>query len=230
MKFLISLALLTLSWLAIPTQSLAAVGDVNYISDVLNVPLRSGPSTAHRIVHRGLPSGTKLTILATDEEAGFTQVRTEGGMEGWVTSQYLIRTPIARVRLAAAEKRLNNLKAEINKEREARSRIQAEYRETKANNEKLNSQVKALAKELAELKLVSADPIKEHARNVELTQQKALLVDQVEELSAKTKQLEDNVQLQWLLYGGALVLIGLILGVVLKARPRQQFSFSRYTK
>ena len=230
MKILIAFALFTFSWLSIPPHLLAAVGDVNYISDVLNVPLRSGPSTAHRIVHRGLPSGTQLTILATDEEAGFTQVRTKGGMEGWLTSQYLIREPIARVRLAAAENRLKNLKAKIDKEREARSSLKADHKETVANNKALNSQVKTLTKELSELKLVSSDPIKAHARNVELTQQNALLVDQVEELSAKTKQLEDNVQLQWLLYGGALVLIGLILGLVLKGRSRQQMSFSRYSK
>ena len=230
LKFLISLAMFLCSWLVIPIHPLAAVGDVNYISDVLNVPLRSGPSTAHRIVHRGLPSGTQLTILAIDEEAGFTQVRTKGGMEGWLTSQYLIREPIARVKLAVAENRLKNLKVKIDKEREARSSLQAEHKETVANNKTMNSQVKNLSKELEELKLVSADPIKEHARNVELTQKNALLVGQLEELSAKTKQLEDNVQLQWLLYGGALVLIGVILGLFLKGRSRQQMSFSRYSK
>ncbi len=230
MKFLISLALLTISWLAFTTEPLAAVGDVNYISDVLNVPLRSGPSTAHRIVHRGLPSGTQLTILATDEDAGFTQVRTEGGMEGWITSQYLIGEPIARVKLAAAEKRLKALKAEIDKERVALASIQAEHKETEAINKTLSSQVEALTKELAELKVISADPIKEHARNVELTQQNTLLVGQVEELATQTRQLKENVQLQWLMYGGALVLIGLIFGVILKARPRQKTSFSRYTK
>jgi len=229
LKFLISLVLLSYFFLALITQSLAAVGDVNYISDVLNVPLRSGPSTAHRIIHRGIPSGTQLTILATDEEAGFTQVRTSRGMEGWVTSQYLIKEPIARVKLAATQKRLKNLKAEIDKEREARASIQAKNKETEANNKTLNSKVEALGKELAELKVVSADPIKEHARNVELTQQNTRLVGEVEELSSKARRLEENVQLQWLLYGGALVLIGLILGVVIKTRPRQQASFSRYT-
>ncbi|UCH91833.1 MAG: TIGR04211 family SH3 domain-containing protein [Nitrospirota bacterium] len=229
MKFLISLVLLSYFFLALITQSLAAVGDVNYISDVLNVPLRSGPSTAHRIIHRGIPSGTQLTILATDEEAGFTQVRTSKGMEGWVTSQYLIKEPIARVKLAATQKRLKNLKAEIDKEREARASIQAKNKETEANNKTLNSKVEALSKELAELKVVSADPIKEHARNVELTKQNTRLVGEVEELSSKARRLEENVQLQWLLYGGALVLIGLILGVVIKTRPRQQASFSRYT-
>jgi SH3 domain protein len=227
LKFFISLVLVTFSWLAMTTQSLAAVGDVNYISDVVNVPLRSGASTAHRIIHRGIPSGTQLTVLAIDEEAGFTQVRTSSGKEGWVTSQYLIGEPIARVKLAAAEKRLKNLKAEIGKERESRASIQAKHKETEDANKTLNSKVESLAKELAELKIVSADPIKEHARNVELTQQNARLVGEVDELSSKTRRLEENVQLQWLLYGGALVLIGLIFGVVLKARPRQQTSYSR---
>src|SRR5690606_30193259 len=116
LKFLIYLVLFSFSWPALATQSWAAVGDVNYISDVVNVPLRSGPSQAHRIVHRGLPSGTQLTILAIDDGAGFTKVRTANGLEGWVTSQYLSREPIARVKLAAAEKRLQGLTAELEKE------------------------------------------------------------------------------------------------------------------
>ena len=229
MKFLISLVLLSFPYLALPSQPLAAVGDVNYISDVLNVPLRSGASPGHRVTHRGLPSGTSLTILAIDEEAGFTQVRTSNGTEGWLRSQYLTAKPIARDRLAAAEKRLQSLKAKIDKEREAHESIQAQYKETNATNKRLNSEVEALSKELAQLKIVSADPIKEHSRNVELTQQNTRLVGQVDELSAKNRQLEENVQLQWLLYGGGLVLIGLIFGLVLKKRPRQQANYSRYS-
>jgi SH3 domain protein len=227
LKLLIVLLLFPFSYLAVTTQPWAAVGDVNYISDVLNVPLRSGPSTAHRILHRGLPSGTQLTVLAIDEEAGFTQVRTDSGLEGWVTSQHLTGEPIARVKLAAAEKRLQGLKAELDKERDARDRIQAESKELEADNQRLSSQVERLAKELAELKLISADPIKEHALNVKLTQQNQKLAEEVSELSSTIRRLEQNVHLQWLLYGGGLVLVGLILGVVIKARPRKT-SYSRY--
>jgi SH3 domain protein len=229
LKVFMYLVLVLFSWLAFTTQPSAAVGDVNYISDVVSVPLRSGPSPAHRILHRGLPSGTQLTVLEIDDEAGFTRVRTDGGLEGWVTSQHLTGAPIARVKLAAAEKRLQSLKAEIDKEREAHSSLQSEYKETEANNKTLNSQVQALTKELEELKRISSDPISEHARNVELTQQNQRLVEQVDELSSMIRQLKDNVQREWLLYGGALVLIGLLLGVVIKARPRQT-NYSRYTK
>lgn len=229
MKLLICFTVLMFSWLAIGTQSLAAVGDVKYISDELKVPLRSGPSSGHRIIHQGLPSGTNLTILATDEDANFTQIRTKGGLEGWVRTQYLIGEPIARVKLATAEKHLQNLKAKIAKERETHTKTQSVFKETQGHNTALNSQVESLTKKLAELKIVSADPIKEHSRNIELTQQNARLVEEVDELASKTKRLEDNVQLQWLLYGGALVLIGLLIGVILKARPKKQTSFSRYS-
>lgn len=229
MTLLISFVVFSFFWLSGPSSGLAAVGDINYISDELSVPLRSGASNAHRILHRGLPSGTQLTILSIDEEAGFTQIRTAGGLEGWVTSQYLTAVPIARDKLATAERRLKNLKDEIDKERETHASLQTEHKETVSQNQTLQAQVDTLTKELTELKVVSADPIREHARNVELTQQNALLASQVEELSSTTRQLEANVQLQWLLYGGGLVLIGLIFGLVLKKRPRQQTSFTRYT-
>lgn len=229
MKILISLVFLLFSFLSLTTQSLAAIGDTNYISDVLNVPLRSGPSTSHRILHRGLPSGTQLTILAIDEEAGFTQIRTAGGLEGWVTSQYLVQEPIARVKLAASEKRLQNLKVKFDKEREALANLQAEHTKTQANNRTLNSQVQTLTKELAELKRVSADPIHEHTLNVELTQQNQRLVAQVDELSDQNRRLEENVQREWLVYGGGLVLLGLLLGVVIKSRPPKRSTYTRYT-
>ena len=64
--------------------------ETNYVSDNLSVPLRSGPSNAHRILHRGLPSGTALEVLGRDEESGFTQIRTNNGTEGWLPTQYSI--------------------------------------------------------------------------------------------------------------------------------------------
>ncbi len=228
MNFFISLVFLSFFSLTFTTPSMAAVGDVNYISDVLNVPLRSGPSNSHRILHRGLPSGTQLTILAINEEAGFTQVRTSSGLEGWVTSQYLVGTPIARVKLASAEKRIQSLNSKLTQERDAHTSLQAAHKETQAKNRDLNSQVESLTKELTELKRISADPINEHTRNVELTQQNQRLVNEVEELSTRARRLEENVQREWLVYGGALVLIGLLLGVIIKARPRQK-TYSRYT-
>ncbi len=228
MTFLIYLVLLLLPSLTLTTQAIAAVGDAAYITDVLNVPLRSGPSTAHRIIHRGLPSGTQLTVLAINEEAEFTQVRTNGETEGWIRTQYLIGEPTARMKLATAKKRLKNLQAKIEKERQARKSIQSQHKEVETTNKTLTSRGDTLAKELAELKRISGDAINLHNQNVALTQQNKLLSEEVGELSATEARLTENVQRDWLMIGGGLVFLGLLLGVMLKSRP-QRSSYSKYS-
>ena len=75
--------------------------DTVYIRDTLYVPLRGGQSTEHRILHRGLRSGTELERLETSEDTGYTRVRTPDGLEGWLQTQYLVEEPIASTRLEA---------------------------------------------------------------------------------------------------------------------------------
>ena len=48
--------------------SVASLAETRWISDELRVPLRSGPSSAHTILHRGLPAGTEMEILERDTE------------------------------------------------------------------------------------------------------------------------------------------------------------------
>ena len=94
-----SVALLLLPVLFLPLgyapANAAEVGGIRYVSDNLTVPLRSGPSNGHRILHRGLPSGTRLTVLGEDADAGFINIRTDRGTEGWIPTQYLVAEPIA---------------------------------------------------------------------------------------------------------------------------------------
>src|ERR1041384_1550105 len=89
-----------------------------YITDELTVPLRRGPSNGHKIVNAALPSGLALEILGEDKAAGFTQVRTPNGTEGWVPTQYLTGEPVAKDRLAAATKRVETLEAQLKSTRE----------------------------------------------------------------------------------------------------------------
>ena len=84
-----------------------------YVADVFYVPLHSGASTKHRIVHRGLKTGTSLTILQTDDKAGFTQVRTQSGIEGWIQNQFISNTPIARTLLKQAQQQRSELQSQL---------------------------------------------------------------------------------------------------------------------
>ena len=93
-------------------SSAAAIADRVYVRDNLYVPLRGGQSSEHRILHRGLRSGTELERLETNEDSGYTRVRTEGGLEGWLQTQYLVEEPIAAMQLDDMKAQLEQLESE----------------------------------------------------------------------------------------------------------------------
>lgn len=192
-----------------------------YISDQFSVPLRRGPSNQHRIIHAGLPSGMALEVLSEDSAAGFTQVRTPNGLEGWAPTQYLVNQPIAKDRLAAANRRIESLEAQLKSTREsfqevrgARSEIESRAGELRKQNEKLQA-------ELAEIRRVSATAIAQYEENKQLKAANESLNTQATQLTERVRQLERNVMLKWLLAGGGLVLLGLILGAWIKSRPKR---------
>ena len=190
-----------------------------WISDEFTVPLRSGPSNEHRILHRGLPSGTELEVLGTDDD--YTHVRTSSGLEGWINTQYLVKEPIARLQLVAANNRIQALDKQLAQRGESLSELRSTSTEAASNNDRLAAQVAQLQAELAEIKQVSSGAIDEHARNQELTSLNARLRAEVDDLTEESQRLENSTEQRWLLIGGALVLGGLLAGVAIKARPRR---------
>lgn len=209
--------LLVLGMLA--SQTLRA--ETAYISDTLTVPLRSGPSNANRILHRGLPSGTKLEILSRDSDSGFVQIRTDRGTEGWLPAQYLVDEPIARDRLAAANRRIEQLSGTIDQQKKQLDALSSGKTSADQSNATLGRRVKELEQELTEIKRISAGAIAQNETNRELMALNERLRVEVDELVVSIAALEDNVQQRWLLIGGGLVLAGLILGISIKARPRR---------
>lgn len=204
-----------------PTGPTGPPGETGWVSDVLTVPLRSGPSNAHRIVHRGLPSGTQLKILEVDEEAGFTHIITQRGTEGWLRSQYVVREPIARDRLKIAQQRIARLEQQLTEQKKKLAEVSGENQSQSASNKTLSRQVKTLQTELAEIKRVSAGAIQEHEHNQQLEALNQRLRAEVEDLTLQNQRAEKNARQNWMLLGGGLVLGGLLLGMMLKSRPRR---------
>jgi SH3 domain protein len=198
-----------------------AAADTGWVSDVFFVPLRSGPSDNNRIVHRGLQSGTVLEILDENTASGYTHVRSAGGVEGWISSQYVVRQPIAAVALESANKRIKALEEQLSQRGQTLTELRSSSTEASSTNEALTSQVAQLEGELAEVKRISTGAIEEHARNEELTALNARLRTEVDRLSEETQSLESNLEQRWMLIGGGLVLGGLVAGIAFKARPRR---------
>lgn len=198
-----------------------AYAETAYISDELTVPLRSGPSGRHRILHAGLPSGTVLEIISVDEEAGFTQIRTQRGSEGWVRTQYLVSEPIARTKLAQAQRRIAQLENAV---AEARARID-ELTQTNAAQQSTNqaesARVAELEAELARITEISASAVATHEENMQLKDTNARLKDELDDVAEARNALAENEGNQGMMLGAGFILIGLLAGVLIKARPQR---------
>ena len=72
--------------------------------------MRSGASNQYRII-TFLPAGTDVEVIG--EENDFSRVRTDRGTEGWVPIQYLVSQPIARDRLPALQREIDQLEGTI---------------------------------------------------------------------------------------------------------------------
>ena len=200
---------------------LSAFAATMYISDQLTVPLRRGPSNSHKIINAALPSGLALQVLGEDSAAGFTQVRTPNGTEGWLPTQYLVNQPIAKDRLAAANKRIETLEAQLRSTRENYQDVRGARSEIENRAAELAKENQRLQNELAEIRRVSATAITQYEENKQLKASNASLQTQVTQLTEQVRRLERNAMLRWFLAGGGLVLVGLILGAWIKSRPKR---------
>lgn len=202
----------------------SAQASTAYISDELTVPLRSGPTSGHRIVHRGLPSGTQMEVLEVDEAAGFSRIKTTRGTEGWIRSQYLVSEPIAKQKLAAAQRARTNAQAALAAEQAKVRELTESNRERGSTNTSNAKRIADLEAELAEITRISAGAIATNAENTTLQEVNARLQDELDDIAQSRAQLEDNTFNQALMIGGGLLLLGLIAGVLIKARPHRSGS------
>jgi SH3 domain protein len=215
-KIVLGLLLATSSLICVPAPAATV-----YVSDQLTVPLRRGPSNSHKILHAGLPSGTALEVLGEDTAAGFTQVRTANGTEGWVPTQFLSNEPIARDRLTAANRRVASLEQQLKTLRDTYQETRGARTQSEGRVTDLSKQTEKLQAELAEVRRISATSIANYEENKQLKASNEALQKQVTDLTARVRDLDRNVVLKWLLAGGALVLLGLILGAWIKSRPKR---------
>lgn len=219
-------ALVTFSLLIGLVVSSAASAETVYIRDTLYVPLRGGQSQEHRILNRGLRSGTALERLEENEETGYSRVRTSEGLEGWLQTQYLVEQPIASTRLDDLQAQLDELEAR-HQQTLLRLREANETGETlSSNTSSLAEANAALQQELDELKALAADVIAIDEENQRLNEERDTLQAEIDHLSNRNSSLLDDQTQRWFLTGGGTVLIGLLFGFWVGRRIYQRRSAS----
>jgi len=122
-----ALATLLIVLLAVPGMA----GETRYISDLMEITLRTGPGTGRKIIAM-LPSNLKVEILGQNGQ--WTRVRTPEGKEGWVVSRFLTTETPKSIKLERLQKKY----AELSRRAET---LATENTELKAKNEELSTQL-----------------------------------------------------------------------------------------
>lgn len=185
-----------------------------YVSDVIYITLRSDKNPQSSVVQKGIVSGTKLTFVGEavgTDNYQWSKVITPEGIEGWARSQNLTDKPTAAIQLA---------------------KLSANDRDKlvmQLENEALQQQLTKLQEEHQQL-LTDTEDMRQAATSATNTEEdhqrvlrdNQLLQIQADSLKAENDKLRDADRFNQWLYGGALVLGGVILSFILQGLGRRK--------
>lgn len=190
-----------------------------YITDKLEVTLRSGQTTEHRIV-KMIPSGTEVTVVETNAESGYSRIKTPSGDEGWVLTRYLLSEPSARDRLVKAEELIRQLQDEKQRAQASLSSLSTSQSTLQSEFDKAAEKAKRLEQELNRIKQTAANALLIDNENQANKQKLMAMERDYNALQLQVQALQDRGSRDWFIRGAGVLVGGIVLGVVL---PRLRF-------
>jgi len=198
---------------------------VRYVTDKLAITMRTGQSTQHNIV-RMLNSGSKVEVLETSEDDGYSHVRTADGADGWVLTRYLVEIPVARDRLVEAQQKLAALEIDNTQLRNEASTLSKRLNEYEAAQKQLQQKNEELGHEVATLSEAAARPIAIDRENKDLKAKLSKMQNTLEAVQQENRILSGSNTRNWFLAGAGVLIVGMILGLLIpKLRWRRKDSW-----
>lgn len=202
---------------------LGAQGQTRFVTDRTIVELRRGPSTEYLIL-RNLEAGERVEVLEQND-AGYSRVRVaDQGTEGWILTRFLTAEPIARERLATTERNLSAARERVTGLEAQTAELSRDLAATKSELEQARTSHGTVSRELADIRTTSANVVEIRDRNTSLQQRAITLERQVEELTAENERLARRSNQNWFVVGAAVLLAGIVLGLVAPSLRRKRRS------
>ncbi len=186
------LRLIGLTLLALSATAVSHAEETRYVSDELNTWVRSGPGDNYRLVGT-VNAGEEVTLLQSD--ANYGQIKDSSGRIAWIPLKELNTTPSLRTRVPDLENQVKTLTDKLNNIDTTWNQRTADMQQKVAQSDSI---INGLKEENQKLK-------------------NELIVAQ-KKVSAANLQLDDKqrtIIMQWFMYGGGVLGIGLLLGLVL---------------
>lgn len=203
--------LLALSLLSV---SSAWASTTVWVTDKIEVQLRSGPGNQYRVV-KALQIGTELIQRDAGENNGYVRVSLENGEDGWIASRLLSSTPVAHVEAEENSKRMARLNDEIRQLKSERDSLKAQKENAEKSIQNLNGESARMASEVTAIKQASANVLQIQNERDQLTQEKVNLESQLETIKREKESMDSSLKQDWFMIGAGVLFGGIALGLIL---------------
>lgn len=196
----------------------SSVAETRYVTHNLVITLRTGPSSDRKIIAQPR-AGTPLEIITPGED--YTEVKTPRGKQGWVLTRYLTSRVPADVLLARLQKehtqvvnKYEALKQQANQLDTTSKGLTGDLSATQSALEKLTTEHETLKRE-------SQGFLKLKAKYQQSVKEATELRARADKVDKELQQLYSSQLNTGLLYGGGLIVLGFIVGFIVK-RPKRR--------
>jgi len=198
--------------------SATALAERMYVTDVIKLTLRSGPSTEYKIL-AVVESGQALEVVEPGED--WTLVRLANEKEGYVLTRYLIPEPTNSVRLEQLQTKHKALTEQAATLLDENTTLREENKQLKSTLESTEKSFKELDGDYKELKAGSAEFLTLKTKYKKVSEQLAEQTKKADKLDKELSKIELNQYIKWFLAGSGVLLVGFIVGFSAKRQRRR---------
>ncbi len=206
---------------ALSCLSLSASAQSAWITDQLEVPIRSGESNEYRIL-RFLDSGSEVEVVSRNSESGYSLVRDANNRDGYVLSRYLENEPTAAKRLASVQAEMRQVMDDAQNGAARIAQLRDQVTTLTDERNAARQELASVKAELSEIRRISADSVAIFDSNQALRQQVQLLEDETSVLRSENLTLSDDRDKTFMMIGAGLVIAGIVLGLLLPNLRRRR--------
>jgi len=201
--------------------------DIRYISDKQYIPVRRGAGNDFKIIHRGLPTGTRLRVSKISENGEWAEITTDNGTSGWIRAQYLMKEVPAQQRLDELTRKAQQAGGLTEALQQEVATLETERDSLLGKVAEYEVQLGEVNDELSQLKQISGKAVQLDTDNRRLVVSSEQLRSQLDTLEAENQRLQDKVDSEDFLNGALAVLLGVIITLVVpRLWPKRRKSSS----
>jgi SH3 domain protein len=146
------------------------------------------------------------------------------GTEGWILTRFLTAEPIARERLAVAERNLTGARERVTALEAQNLELGNDLAVARTALEQAQASHGTASRELADIRTAAANVVEIRDENTRLQQRLVQRDQEVEQLTADNARLAGRDNQNWFVVGAAVLLVGIMIGLIAPTLRRKRRS------